>query len=240
MSKHINPIVDQQMNMNSSHILYVRAGPDGYEVASSPAGSSPMLFTGRLQKSKPQLTVTKIEPEPKPTMPAMSGGNLLGNVSFSSVSSTIKVQLPSGAALDMHHPHPLSGNHEVFLPQLKSTCTWCHERFSNDTYHLKQQSSSVRLATFEQADKKWRKASGGKAVGTISIPAPGQRQSQYPAEVIDAVVLTALAKIEEERRNGKVQRRGALAAMGASSAAAAASAGGVAGSVGGGGGGGGC
>lgn len=153
------------------------------------------IYQGRLQRSKPQVFISRVADQALATQ-------AVGEASFHKFSSDIDLQI-NGQPLNMCRKSIFSGEHELNGAGLE----WCWSRAGLMTSDLKlvNKNSGRTLAIIQR--ETWSR----KKLGTIEI------LETQPAHILDAIVVTGLAKCELQRRK---QRSGAAAA-GASAGASA-------------------
>ena len=175
--------------MNTPLELEVFAHHKELEIINS-NGNTP-VYAGRLQRSKPQVLVSRVADQ-------AIGAQAIGQASFHKLSSDIDVQL-NGQLANMHRKGGFSTAHEVSVAGLN--WSWAKDGFMTNDLKLEDNNSGRIIARFQRA--KWSR----KKLGTIQI------LGTHPPHILDAIVITGLAKMELVRRR---QRSGTAAAAGAS------------------------
>ncbi|KAJ5370418.1 uncharacterized protein N7496_006510 [Penicillium cataractarum] len=165
--------------------IYYRDGHSRLEVIDS--NKRTVLYVVHRASSKPHLTIFRA---PTPS----SGGFIIGQVSFHHFSSAIELDVPQ-APLSMQKTSKMSSNYEIHGKDL--SWRWERDRALTSNIRLVDNLGGGVLARFENASFSVKKQ------GTLTL----LRTPTW--EMLDAIIITGLAKIEYQRRSNS-SRSGAV------------------------------
>lgn len=151
------------------------------------SSKSTAIYKGRIQRSKPQVFISRVSDQ-------ALAAQTVGEASFHKFSSDIDVQI-NGQPLSMSRKTVFSSEHELNGAGLD--WSWSRDGLMTSDLKLVNKNSGRTLAIIRR--ETWSR----KKLGTIEI------LEAQPAQILDAIVVTGLAKWELQRRK---QRSGAAAA----------------------------
>lgn len=160
--------------------LYYRDGHSRLDIKDSDKHT--VLYTVHRASSKPHLTIFRAPS-------ASSGGFIIGQVSFHHFSSAIELDGP-GPPLAMRKTSKMSSNYEVHANGIN--WRWERDKALTSNIRLVDNFGGGVLARFENASFSVKKQ------GTLSI------MGSPTWDMLDAIIITGLAKVEYQRRSNSV------------------------------------